>query len=83
MEWHDRGLAYAKDIERQQNGRGRPLDLAGQEAAFGEIQRAGDSPGPEDREQLQADLDRLMQANIPVDIVFNQGVAELGIEKRR
>lgn len=31
-------------------------------------------------EQLQADLDRLMQANIPVDIVFNQGVAELGIE---
>jgi hypothetical protein len=31
-------------------------------------------------DQLQADLDRLMQANIPVDIVFNQGVAELGID---
>jgi hypothetical protein len=32
--------------------------------------------GPE----LQADLDRLTQADIPVDIVFNQGVAELGLE---
>mgnify|MGYP001812408320 CR=1 FL=1 len=31
-------------------------------------------------DQLQADLERLMQANIPVDIVFNQGVAELGID---
>lgn len=30
--------------------------------------------------QLQADLDRLTQANIPVDIVFNQGRAELGLE---
>jgi hypothetical protein len=31
-------------------------------------------------DQLQADLDRLTQANIPVDIVFNQGVAELGLD---
>ncbi len=31
-------------------------------------------------EQLQSDLDRLTQANIPVDIVFNMGVAELGLE---
>jgi hypothetical protein len=31
-------------------------------------------------EQLQADLDRLMRASIPVDITFNQGVAELGLE---
>ena len=31
-------------------------------------------------DQLQADLDRLMQAGIPVDIIFNQGVAELGLE---
>lgn len=30
---------------------------------------------------LQADLDRLTQANIPVDITFQQGVAELGIGK--
>jgi len=30
--------------------------------------------------QLQADLDRLTQASIPVDIVFQQGVAELGLE---
>jgi hypothetical protein len=31
-------------------------------------------------EQLQADLDRLTQASIPVDITFNQGVSVLGIE---
>ncbi len=31
-------------------------------------------------DQLQADLDRLTRANIPVDIVFNQGMAELGLE---
>jgi hypothetical protein len=30
--------------------------------------------------QLQADLDRLTNAEIPVDIIFNQGVAELGLE---
>ncbi len=29
--------------------------------------------------ELQADLDRLTQANIPVDITFRQGVAELGL----
>lgn len=31
-------------------------------------------------EDLQGDLDRLTLANIPVDIVFNMGVAELGLE---
>ncbi len=31
-------------------------------------------------EELQFDLDRLTNANIPVDIVFNMGVAELGLE---
>jgi len=30
--------------------------------------------------QLQGDLDRLTEANIPVDITFQQGVAELGLE---
>ncbi|MFK7935011.1 MAG: Zn-dependent hydrolase, partial [Saprospiraceae bacterium] len=30
-------------------------------------------------EQLQADLDRLDAANIPVDIVFEQGVEVLGL----
>lgn len=30
--------------------------------------------------ELQADLDRLTNASIPVDIVFQQGVAELGLE---
>ncbi|MGB5165161.1 MAG: hypothetical protein WBN61_07890 [Woeseiaceae bacterium] len=31
-------------------------------------------------EQLQADLDRLTQASIPVDITFQQGAAVLGLE---
>ena len=31
-------------------------------------------------DQLQADLDRLTRANIPVDIVFSQGVSELGLD---
>jgi len=31
-------------------------------------------------EQLQADLERLTRASIPVDISFNQGVAELGLQ---
>ncbi len=30
--------------------------------------------------ELQADLDRLTAASIPVDVVFNQGLAELGLE---
>jgi hypothetical protein len=31
-------------------------------------------------EQLQADLDRLASAGIPVDITFRQGLAELGLD---
>ena len=30
--------------------------------------------------QLQSDLDRLTNANIPVDILFSQGTSELGLE---
>ena len=33
--------------------------------------------------QLQSDLDRLTQASIPVDITFNQGLAELGIDNNQ
>ena len=32
------------------------------------------------RKQLQEDLDRLTRASIPVDITFNQGVVELGLD---
>jgi len=32
--------------------------------------------------QLQADLDRLTRANIPVDIVFSQGISELGLDQQ-
>ena len=38
------------------------------------------SKGIVDR-SLRADLDRLTAADIPVDITFNQGLAELGLEK--
>ena len=31
--------------------------------------------------QLQADLDRLDEADIPIDIVFSQGAAELGLDQ--
>jgi len=31
-------------------------------------------------DQLQADLDRLTRASIPVDIVFNQGISVLGLD---
>ena len=31
-------------------------------------------------DELRADLDRLTRADIPVDIVFSQGLAELGLE---
>ena len=31
-------------------------------------------------EQLQADLDRLTRAGIPVDITFRQGLAQLGLD---
>jgi len=30
-------------------------------------------------EELQADLDRLSSANIPVDVVFEQGIETLGL----
>jgi hypothetical protein len=46
------------------------------------LQGDGDYEGAKEltTEQLQADLDRLTNASIPVDIVFQQGVAELGLE---
>ena len=31
------------------------------------------------KETLQADLDRLTEMSIPVDIVFEQGASELGL----
>ncbi|MDX1404880.1 MAG: Zn-dependent hydrolase [Woeseiaceae bacterium] len=52
------------------------------------LQGDGDYPGAKSLteekgvidDQLQADLDRLTQANIPVDIVFTQGLSELGLD---
>jgi len=46
-------------------------DYAGVAALVGEMGRVGP--------QLQADLDRLAEAAIPVDIVFEQGVDVLGL----
>jgi len=31
--------------------------------------------------QLQKDLDRLSDANIPIDVIFEQGIEQLGLKK--
>jgi hypothetical protein len=73
---------YSVDFERMQDAMAALSELlltlqgnGDYEGAIRLMQEKG-KVGPE----LQADLDRLTQADIPVDIVFNQGVAELGLE---
>ncbi|MEQ9562733.1 MAG: Zn-dependent hydrolase, partial [Woeseiaceae bacterium] len=73
---------YSVDFERMQDAMAALSELlltlqgdGDYEGAIRLMQEKG-KVGPE----LQADLDRLTEADIPVDIVFNQGVAELGLE---
>jgi hypothetical protein len=73
---------YSVDFERMQDAMAALSELlltlqgnGDYEGAIRLMQEKG-KVGPE----LQADLDRLTQADIPVDIVYNQGVAELGLE---
>ena len=73
---------YSVDFERMQDAMAALSELlltlqgdGDYEGATRLMQEKG-KVGPE----LQADLDRLTEADIPVDIVFNQGVAELGLE---
>jgi hypothetical protein len=83
--------AFVRDAE---SGRYR-VDFVKMETAMTELSRLlltlqgdGDYEGASElteskgiiEPQLQSDLDRLTEANIPVDITFQQGVAELGIE---
>ena len=83
--------AFVRDAE---TGR-YSVDFEGMQGAIGSLSRLlltlqgdGDYEGAKEltetkgiiTPQLQADLDRLTNASIPVDIVFQQGVAELGLE---
>ena len=72
---------YRVDFERFENA------IAGLSRLLLTLQGDGDYEGAKDLTEgkgiigsdLQGDLDRLTEANIPVDITFRQGVAELGI----
>ena len=70
---------YSVDFDRMQQALSNLLltlqgdgDYEGARKLTGEKGVIGD--------QLQRDLDRLTGANIPVDIVFSQGVSELGLD---
>ena len=70
---------YSVDFDRMQQALSNLLltlqgdgDYEGARKLTGEKGVIGD--------QLQRDLDRLTRANIPVDIVFSQGVSELGLD---
>ncbi len=73
---------YRVDYDRMQDA------MAGLSELLLMLQGNGDYEGASEltatkgviSEELQGDLDRLTLANIPVDIVFNMGVAELGLE---
>jgi hypothetical protein len=72
---------YRVDFERFENA------IGGLSRLLLTLQGDGDYEGAKDLTEgkgiigpdLQSDLDRLTEANIPVDITFRQGVAELGI----
>jgi len=73
---------YRIDFERMQEA------IAGLSRLLLTLQGDGDYAGASELTnskgiigaQLQADLDRLTRASIPVDITFKQGLAELGLE---
>jgi hypothetical protein len=80
----DRGTGrYRVDFERFEDA------IAGLSRLLLTLQGDGDYEGAKELTEgkgiigpdLQSDLDRLTEANIPVDITFRQGVAELGIEQ--
>jgi hypothetical protein len=74
---------YKVDFERMRAaiyGLSHDLLILQGDGDYAGAQALTNTKGVVDRE-LQADLDRLTQANIPVDITFNQGLAELGLDK--
>lgn len=78
---HDENGYYSVDMENMRNAMNSLSEL------ILRLQGDGDYEGVaalfRDKggvgEQLQYDLDRLSAANIPVDIVFNQGKAQIGL----
>lgn len=72
---------YAVDMVKMKEA------VAGLAEIILKLQGDGDKAGVEElmakdgviKEQLQADLDRLTANNIPVDVVFNQGIDVLGL----
>ena len=80
----DRGTGrYRVDFERFEDA------IAGLSQLLLTLQGDGDYEGAKELTEgkgiigpdLQSDLDRLTEANIPVDITFRQGVEELGIQQ--
>ena len=73
---------YRVDFERMQSAMAALSELL--LTLQGDGDYAGASALTNDRgviePQLQADLDRLTQQNIPVDIIFRQGLAESGLD---
>lgn len=73
---------YSVDFDRMQRSisqlSNRLLTLQG-EGDYEGARRLTEEKGVIDT-QLQGDLDRLTRADIPVDIVFSQGVEELGLD---
>ena len=55
MEWHDRCLADAEHVKRQQDARDGRRYLALEYSAGDEVERPRNGPGADDRDQLQAD----------------------------
>jgi hypothetical protein len=74
---------YKVDYERMRTaiyGLSHDLLILQGDGDYAGAQALTNTKGVVDRE-LQADLDRLTHANIPVDITFNQGLSELGLDK--
>ena len=70
MERHHRGLTDAVDIEHQQHRDHRARDLAGQDAAVGEVQRAGGHVGPHDGKEQEPDRGAEQDAEIDPRAAF-------------
>ncbi len=64
VEGHDRGLADAEHVERKQHGNDAGRGLVAQDTAGGEVERAGQRPGPYDRDELKTDGGAEQQAEV-------------------
>ena len=81
MERHQRRLADAEHVQRQQDSHGRAFHLAGQNAARHEIQGPGDCPGPDDGQQQQTDGGAQQDAQIQPSGPHGLGRALVGDQR--